>query len=92
MKKKVLIEKMYEGMEDEDITIYWRKDEGNPVEKGEPILDAETFKSTFEIISPVTGFLLKQCIKNGEETKINMTIGILSETLEDEVGESDCIS
>ena len=92
MLNKIMIEKMYEGMEEEDITIYWRKDEGSPVQEGEIILDAETFKSTFEIPASATGFLRKKCIENGQEVKINMTIGIISDSLEQELDESECIS
>lgn len=92
MINKIMIEKMYEGMEEEDITIYWRKEEGSPVQEGEIILDAETFKSTFEIPSLATGFLRKQCVQSGQEANINMTIGIISDSLEQEFDESECIS
>jgi pyruvate/2-oxoglutarate dehydrogenase complex dihydrolipoamide acyltransferase (E2) component len=91
MIKKIMIEKMYEGMEAEDITIYWRKKEGSPVSEGEIILDAETFKSTFEIPSSAAGFLRKQCVQSGEEVNINMTIGLIADSLEEELSESECV-
>lgn len=56
------------GMDMEEGTIVkWLKAEGDTVEKGEPIAEVETDKSTVEVESPASGTVLKLLIAEGDE-------------------------
>ena len=56
------------GMDMEEGTIVkWLKAEGDKVEKGEPIAEIETDKSTVEVESPASGTVLKLLIAEGDE-------------------------
>ncbi|MCW4020553.1 MAG: E3 binding domain-containing protein, partial [Candidatus Bathyarchaeota archaeon] len=48
--------------------VKWLKNEGEPVEKGEPLVEVEADKVTTEVESPVSGVLLKICVQ--EETEV----------------------
>ena len=56
------------GMDMEEGTIVkWLKAKGDKVEKGEPIAEIETDKSTVEVESPASGTVLKLLIAEGDE-------------------------
>ena len=56
------------GMDMEEGAIAkWLKAEGDTVEKGEPIAEIETDKSTVEVESPTSGTVLKLLIAEGDE-------------------------
>jgi pyruvate/2-oxoglutarate dehydrogenase complex dihydrolipoamide acyltransferase (E2) component len=52
---------------------------GDPVKKGETLAQVETDKVTFEIVSPVDGFVLKICHDIGEAVALNETIVVVGE-------------
>ena len=56
------------GMDMEEGAIAkWLKAEGDKIEKGEPIAEIETDKSTVEVESPTSGTVLKLLIAEGDE-------------------------
>ena len=65
--------KLGEVMEEGTI-ITWRKKEGDPVEKGEVLLDVETDKATIEVESHTSGIIKTLLIKEGETVPINTAI------------------
>jgi pyruvate/2-oxoglutarate dehydrogenase complex dihydrolipoamide acyltransferase (E2) component len=64
---------------------------GDPVKKGETLAQVETDKVTFEIVSPVDGFVLKICHYIGDVVALNETIVVIGEKGEkyyEELGEA----
>jgi pyruvate dehydrogenase E2 component (dihydrolipoamide acetyltransferase) len=55
----------------------WLKQSGEPVAKGEPIMEVETDKVTVEIPAPDSGILGGVLIKEGEEVPVGRTIAWL---------------
>jgi len=68
--------KMGQTMEKGKI-VKWLKKEGEKVEKGEPLLEIETDKTTIEVEARVSG-ILKITAKEGEEAPIATTIGFIA--------------
>ncbi|MFZ7132432.1 MAG: dihydrolipoamide acetyltransferase family protein [Eubacteriales bacterium] len=62
--------------------VNWLKEEGNEVKKDEPIVEVETDKVTFEIVSPINGFLVKTLYNTGELVKVNEALALVNETKE----------
>jgi len=56
----------------------WLKKEGEKVERGEPLLEIETDKTTIEVESRGSGILKKILIREGEEVPIATTIGYIA--------------
>ena len=68
----------------------WYKKEGEPVKKGEPIVEVESEKITNDVPSPVDGFLKKIVVEEGEEQKVGEVIAYIAENkteLEKEIEE-----
>ncbi len=66
--------------------IRWLKEEGDPVELDEPIMEIETDKITMEAEAPATGILLKKLIGDDTTVPVLQTIGYIGqadETLPD---------
>jgi pyruvate/2-oxoglutarate dehydrogenase complex dihydrolipoamide acyltransferase (E2) component len=61
----------------------WLKAEGDPVTKGEPLVEVETEKINLEMEAPASGTLLRIVVQSGTETAILSTIGIIGEPGED---------
>ena len=61
----------------------WLKAEGDPVAKGEPIVQIETEKVNLDVEAPAAGVLLKIVVPGEAETPIFSTIGIIGEPGED---------
>ena len=61
----------------------WHKAEGDPVTKGEPIVQIETEKVNLEVEAPASGVLLRILVPEETETAIFSTIGIIGEPGED---------
>jgi len=55
----------------------WRKNEGEPVTKGEPLLEIETDKAVVEVESPGDGVLAGITAKVGDEIPVGQTIAWL---------------
>ena len=64
----------------------WFKKEKDEVKKGEPLLEVSSEKITNEVVSPVSGTLLKIIGKEKEEIKVGTVIAIIGEEGE-KVGE-----
>ena len=57
--------------------VQWLKREGDPVRKGEPIVQIETEKLSLDVESPIDGVLRRILVPDGTETPILSVIGIL---------------
>jgi len=57
----------------------WFKKEKDEVKKGEPLLEVSSEKITNEVVSPVSGTLLKIIGKEKEEIKVGTVIAIIGE-------------
>ena len=62
---------------------HWLKAEGDPVAKGEPIVQIETEKVNLDVEAPASGVLLRILVPNDTETAIFATIAIIGEAGED---------
>ncbi len=75
------------GMSQETGTILrWLKKNGEPVEKGEVLLEVETDKAVAEIEAPASGVLAGICAQEGEEVPVAQEIAVLlapGESLDD---------
>jgi pyruvate/2-oxoglutarate dehydrogenase complex dihydrolipoamide acyltransferase (E2) component len=65
------------------IVRHWHKAEGDPVAKGEPIVQIETEKVSLDVEAPSAGVLLRILVPDETETAIFSTIGIIGEPGED---------
>ncbi len=61
----------------------WLKAEGDPVAKGEPLVEIETEKIALALESPAEGVLLKILVQDDTETPILSTIGYIGAPGED---------
>lgn len=72
------------GMTMEEGTVHaWFKQEGEPVEEGEPLLSVLTDKIDIEVEAPVSGVLRKILVQQGEMVPINTPIAVIAEADED---------
>lgn len=62
---------------DEGTIIRWLKNEGDPVEQGECIVEVETAKATQEVEAPVSGVLAKILVGEGETVLVNTDLAII---------------
>lgn len=84
MIKKITMPKLGETMEEGEI-IKWLKEEGEKVEKGEPLLEIATDKANMEVESPETGYLRKIVAKEGEKVPVTEIIAYLADSMEEEI-------
>jgi 2-oxoglutarate dehydrogenase E2 component (dihydrolipoamide succinyltransferase) len=59
----------------------WLKKVGDPVGRGEPVVEVDTDKVTEEVVSPVAGTLVEIIAYEGDEIKVESVLAII------EVGE-----
>ena len=59
--------------------IKWRKQEGEAVQKGEPLFELETDKSVVTVESFYSGTLLKILVPEGETVPVGTTIAWIGE-------------
>ena len=76
MATAVILPKLDEAMLTGTI-VWWMKDEGDWVEKGESILEIETEKVTFEIEAEESGILSKVVAKEGDEVPVGTVIALI---------------
>jgi len=86
MASEVKLPRLGQGMESGTI-LKWLKDEGEPVEKGEPLYELDTDKVTQEVEAEASGVLLKIAIREGE-VEVGRTIAVIGEAGEDVPAES----
>jgi pyruvate dehydrogenase E2 component (dihydrolipoamide acetyltransferase) len=60
----------------------WYKDEGNPVEKGEPIAEVVSEKATYDLEAPASGVLRKILVGDGSDVPVNAVLGIITDSNE----------
>src|SRR5258706_11694456 len=66
------------GMAQEKGTLLnWLKAEGDPVKKGEPLMEVETDKATVEIEAPATGILSDVTAGPGDEVPVGRKIALI---------------
>ena len=82
MAKVINMPKMGEAMEEGQI-VSWMYEEGQTVEKGEPLFEIMTDKSTMEFPCPESGTLLKILVECNEDYDFGTTICIIGAAGED---------
>jgi pyruvate dehydrogenase E2 component (dihydrolipoamide acetyltransferase) len=65
------------------IILEWKKNEGDAVSEGEPIVEVETDKATFEVEATASGTLLKRFFEADEDVPVLTTIAVIGEEGED---------
>ncbi len=60
--------------------VRWLKAAGEPVKKGEPVVEIETDKATVEIESPMSGFLSNITGAEGEDIPVGQVIAIVADS------------
>ena len=66
------------GMAQEKGTLLnWLKAEGDPVKKGEPLMEVETDKATVEVEAPATGILTNVTAGAGDEIPVGQKIALI---------------
>ena len=58
----------------EGTIVRWLKNEGDPVAKGEAVMEIETDKITMEAESPAEGILLKKLFEDGAVVPVLQTV------------------
>ncbi|MGD0159376.1 MAG: dihydrolipoamide acetyltransferase family protein [Candidatus Bathyarchaeia archaeon] len=82
MATKVIMTKLGLTMKDGTV-VNWLKEEGEPVQKGEPLVEVETEKISTELEAPASGVLLKITAKKGTIVPVSGLLGIIGEPNED---------
>lgn len=57
--------------------VNWFKAEGQPVKKGEPLMEVETDKATVEIEAPASGILASVSANTGDEVPVGQRIALI---------------
>ena len=55
----------------------WLKREGDPVDKGEPLMEIETDKATVEVESPAAGVLGRVSAQVGDEVPVGRPVAVI---------------
>jgi pyruvate dehydrogenase E2 component (dihydrolipoyllysine-residue acetyltransferase) len=87
MATEIKLPRLGQGMESGTI-VKWLKNEGDPVEKGEPLYELDTDKVTQEVESDAGGVLLKIAIREGE-VPVGQTVAVIGEQGEEVALEAD---
>lgn len=59
------------------IIVQWKVDEGEPVAKGDAIVEVETDKATMDVESTAEGVLLKQLVSEGDDVPVLTPIALV---------------
>jgi pyruvate dehydrogenase E2 component (dihydrolipoamide acetyltransferase) len=86
MATEVKLPRLGQGMESGTV-VRWLKQEGDRVEKGEPLYELDTEKVTQEVEAEASGVLLKISVEEGE-VPVGQTVAVIGEEGE-EVAEAD---
>ena len=79
MSEKILVPVLGESISEATVS-KWLKNEGDPVEADEPLVELETDKVNLEVPSPVSGVLTKINSKNGSVVEVGADLGSVSES------------
>jgi pyruvate dehydrogenase E2 component (dihydrolipoamide acetyltransferase) len=74
---EVKLPRLGQGMEMGTI-VRWLKNEGDPVERGEPLYELDTDKVTQEVEAEASGVLLKIAVESGE-VPVGQTVAVIGE-------------
>src|ERR671911_957642 len=77
MATEIKLPRLGQGMESGTV-VRWLKQEGDKVEKGEPLYELDTEKVTQEVEADASGVLLKIAVQEGE-VPVGQTIAVLGE-------------
>lgn len=78
---EVLLPKMGESVAEATI-IKWLKNEGDPIEADEPIIEIATDKVDSEVPAPAAGILVKKSCKEGDVVQVGQVIAIIADEKE----------
>ncbi|MEE8441305.1 MAG: dihydrolipoamide acetyltransferase family protein [Spirochaetia bacterium] len=78
MATEVLLPKQGNSVES-CIIIEWKKAEGEVVAEGEPLVEVETDKATFDVESTADGVLLRRLVGEGDEVPVLSPIAVIGE-------------
>lgn len=53
----------------------WYREEGDPVSAGEPLVEVEGDKATFDVVAPHAGVLVKVLALVGDEVEVGGVLG-----------------
>ena len=59
--------------------VRWLKDEGDSLQQGEPVVELETEKVSYELDSPVGGMLLKIVAREPAEVEVGGLLGYIGQ-------------
>lgn len=62
--------------------VAWLKEEGEEVKRDEPIAEVESDKVTFEVVSPINGFLVKKLYNVGDLAKVDEPLALVDKKRE----------
>jgi pyruvate dehydrogenase E2 component (dihydrolipoamide acetyltransferase) len=81
MATEIKLPRLGQGMESGTV-VRWLKQEGDRVEKGEPLFEVDTEKVTQEVEADASGVLLKIAVEEGE-VPVGQTVAVIGEEGED---------
>src|SRR5215207_5824572 len=81
MATEIKLPRLGQGMESGTV-VRWLKQEGERVEKGEPLYELDTEKVTQEVEAEASGVLLKIAVQEGE-VPVGQTVAVIGEEGED---------
>jgi pyruvate dehydrogenase E2 component (dihydrolipoamide acetyltransferase) len=81
MATEIKLPRLGQGMESGTV-VRWLKQEGDSVEKGEPLYEVDTEKVTQEVEADASGVLLKIAVQEGE-VPVGQTVAVIGEEGED---------
>jgi pyruvate dehydrogenase E2 component (dihydrolipoamide acetyltransferase) len=81
MATEIKLPRLGQGMESGTV-VRWLKQEGDKVEKGEPLYELDTEKVTQEVEADASGVLLKIAVQEGE-VPVGQTVAVIGEEGED---------
>lgn len=73
---EIILPKFDENYEESSI-IFWHKQEGDQVQKGDVLVEVQTEKAVSEIEAEVDGILEKIVVKRGEVAKVGDVLGVI---------------
>ena len=82
MSTEIILPLVGEGVVEATV-VNWLKNEGDPVERDEPIMEVETDKVTFEIQAETDGVLLRCDAQAGETLAVGTVLGVIGAAGED---------
>ena len=59
--------------------VRWLKNEGDSLQQGEPVVELETEKVSYELDSPVVGVLLKIMVREPAEVEVGGLLGYIGQ-------------